>query len=282
MVEQRSKSALRETWESAAPGWAKWEHAFSADLADATDQLIDMASIEPGMRVLDLACGAGNQTIRAARRVGPNGSVVASDISPTMLNYVRQSAAKAALHNIETREGAAEELDEAQEPFDAAISRLGLMLFASPIAAVEAVRRVLKPNARFAALCFTTPAKNPFFAQSMAVLLRHAGKPPPPPGSPGLFALSADGVLERLLRDGGLAHVRTKTIRASLSLPSIQETLEMMQEAFGAYRAVIVNISDAERKAAWGDVSECLKQFEANGAFETECEFVIGSGSKIR
>ena len=173
MVEQRSRSAPRETWESAAPGWAKWEHAFSAGLADATDRLIDMAGIEPGMRVLDLACGAGNQTIRAARRVGPNGSVVASDISPTMLEYVRQSAAKAALHNIETREGAAEELDEAQERFDAAISRLGLMLFASPIAAVEAVRRVLKPNARFAALCFTTPAKNPFFAQSMAVLLRH-------------------------------------------------------------------------------------------------------------
>ena len=86
MVEQRSKSALRETWELAAPGWAKWEHAFSAGLADATDRLIDMAGIEPGMRVLDLACGAGNQTIRAARRVGPNGSVVASDISPTMLD----------------------------------------------------------------------------------------------------------------------------------------------------------------------------------------------------
>ena len=116
----------------------------------------------------------------------------------------------------------------------------------------------------------------------MAVLLRHAGKPPPPPGSPGLFALGADGVLERLLRDGGLADVRTKTIRASLSLPSVHETLEMMQEAFGAYRAVILDLSDAKRSAAWGDVSKCLRQFETDGAFATEFEFVIGSGSKIR
>ena len=79
-----------------------------------------------------------------------------------------------------------------------------------------------------------------------------------------------------------VADVRTKTIRAALSLPSVQETLEMMQEAFGAYRAVIVDLSDAKRSAAWGDVSECLRQFETDGAFATEFEFVIGSGSKIR
>ncbi len=280
MADGTSQSENRRTWEFAAPGWAKWEHVFSAGLSGATDALLDMAGIESGMRVLDLACGAGNQTIRAARRVGPKGSVVASDISATMLEHVRRSAAKASLHNIETHEGAAEDLDEAQGPFDAAISRLGLMLFASPKTALEAVRRVLKPNARFAAMCFTTPAKNPFFAQSIAILLRHAGKPPPPPGNPGLFALGADGVLERLLRDGGLADVKTKTIRAPLRLPSVSETSEMMQEAFGAYRAIVANLGDADRRAAWADVSECLKQFETNKAFETECEFVIGSGSK--
>jgi len=54
----------------------------SADRArTATDALIDMAGIRPGMRVLDLACGAGSQTIQVAKRVGPNGGVVASDIS---------------------------------------------------------------------------------------------------------------------------------------------------------------------------------------------------------
>ena len=57
--------------------------------------LIDMAGIQPGMRVLDLACGAGSQTIQTAKRVGPSGSIVASDISATMLESVRQSAAAA-------------------------------------------------------------------------------------------------------------------------------------------------------------------------------------------
>lgn len=90
------KSELRKTWENAAPGWAKWEHVFSAGLSDATDTLIDMAGIQPGMRVLDLACGAGSQTIQTAKRVGPTGNIVASDISATMLESVRQSAAAGA------------------------------------------------------------------------------------------------------------------------------------------------------------------------------------------
>ena len=92
MVDERSKSELRSTWESAAPGWAKWENVFSAGLAEATDALIDMAGVMPGQRVLDVACGAGSQSMLTAKRVGPGGCVVASDISGTMLEHVRQNA----------------------------------------------------------------------------------------------------------------------------------------------------------------------------------------------
>src|SRR5215510_4043584 len=142
-----TKSELRNTWEKAAPGWAKWEREFSAGLSAATDTLIDMADIRPGMRVLDLACGAGSQSVQTAKRVGPNGKVVAIDISPTMLEHVRQNAIKAGLQNIETLECAAEDLDETRPTFDASISRLGLMLFSAPRSALKAIQRVLKPDA---------------------------------------------------------------------------------------------------------------------------------------
>jgi ubiquinone/menaquinone biosynthesis C-methylase UbiE len=275
-----SKSELRDTWETAAPGWARWEQAFSVGLSGATDTLIDMADIRPGMRVLDLACGAGSQTIHAAIRVGPDGMVVASDISATMLENVRRNAAQAGLQNIKTLECAADELDETQLPFDAAISRLGLMLFPSPRTALEAVHRVLKPGARFAALVFTTPAHNPFMAQPMAILLRHAGKSPPGPGEPGPFGLGDGGTLENLTKDCGLVDVKTTIVRAPLSLSSASDALAMMQEAFGGYRAVVANLSDAEKSRAWADVFECLKQFETDRGFNTEFEFVIGSGAK--
>ena len=197
-----------------------------------------------------------------------------------MLDHTRRRAAGAGLQNIETVEGAAEELDVAIGPFDAAISRLGLMLFPSPPVALDAVRQVLRPGARFAALVFSKADDNPFFAQSMAILRRHAGKPPPPPGSPGLFALGGDGVLDSLLRDSGFSDVRTTAIRAPLRLPTMADTVQMMQQAFGAYRAVVADLDDAKRSAAWAEVAACLKQFEVRGAFETFSSFIIGAGSR--
>jgi ubiquinone/menaquinone biosynthesis C-methylase UbiE len=280
MADDKSKIELRNTWESAAPGWAKWERAFSAGLISATEALMDMAGIRSGFRVLDLACGAGSQTIQVAKRVGPNGAVVAIDISATMLEHVRRNAITAGLRNVETLESAAEDLDQPQTLFDASISRLGLMLFPSPRRALAAVQCVLKPGARFAALVFTSPDNNHFTAQPMAILLRHAGKSRPAPGQPGIFALGGDGVLEELMKDSGLTQVRTRTVRAPLRLQSASAALEMMQQAFGAYRAVVAGLDDAEKSKAWGEVYECLKQFEIGGAFETEFEFIIGSGAR--
>jgi ubiquinone/menaquinone biosynthesis C-methylase UbiE len=274
------KSELRNTWESAASGWAKWEHVFATGLSGVTEELIDMADIRPGMRVLDLACGAGSQSIQAARRVGPTGKVVASNISGTMLEHVRQNAARAGVRNIETLECAADELDEALGSFEAAICRLGLMLFPSPREVLKGVQRVLAPGARFAALVFTTPASNPVMSQPMAILLRHAGKSPPAPGQPGLFALGDQGALERLMQDSGLGNVRTEVVRAAFVLPGASDALQLLQEAAGAYRAVVADLGAAEKSRAWSEVHECLKQFEGGGGFETELELILGSGAR--
>lgn len=280
MVDDTSKSELRKTWDSAAPGWAKWEHVFTTSLSTATDKLIDMAGIRPGMRVLDLACGAGSQSIKAATRVGPNGSILACDISAIMLDHTRRNAALADLQNVETLQCAAEDLAEPEASFDASICRLGLMLFSSPLKSLEAVRRVLKPSARFSALVFTTPASNPVMAQPMAILLRHAGKLPPTPGQPGIFALGAEGVLERLMKESGLEDIRTEVLRGPFVLPSATDALHLMQEAAGAYRAVVAGLSDAEKAKAWGEVYSCLAQFETGLSFVTEFEVLIGSGAK--
>lgn len=280
MGDGKSYSALKKTWEAAAPGWATWEDAVSAGLAEVTDKLLDMAAVEGGQRVLDVACGAGAQTIQAANRVGPEGVVVASDISGTMLEHVRENAAKAGLANIQTVECAAEELGVIQLPFDAAISRLGLMLFPNPAAAVRAIGDVLKPGGRFAAMVFTTPANNPFMARPMRILLQHAGKAPPAAGQPGLFALGGEGVLETLLSEAGLGDVKTMIARAPLNLPTASDALQMMQQAFGAYRAVVADLSDAAKQAAWSEVEASLQEMEDENGFSTMLEFIVGSGAK--
>lgn len=280
MADDTSTSELRNTWEQAAPGWAKWEHVFATSLTTVTDALMDRAGIGRGMRILDVACGAGSQSIQAARRVGPDGRVVANDISASMLEHVRRNAAQAGLRNIETLECAAADLPEHQADFDAAICRMGLMLFPSPGKALEAVRRALKPGARFAALVFTTPVGNPFMAQPMAILLRHAGKSPPRPGQPGIFALGGEGVLERLMKDSGFADVTTDAVRAPLVVPNASDAVQLLREAAGAYRAVVADLGEDDRVRAWNEVHECLKQFESGDGFKTELEFFIGFGAR--
>lgn len=205
------RTEIRQQWERAAPGWAKWEATVAPWMEPATEAMLDMARVASGARVLDLACGAGSQTLSAARRVGEHGHVVASDISDTMLHHVHENARAAQLENVSTMVGAAEELDVTAERFDAVICRLGLMLFVEPAKALAAVRRALKPGGKVAVVVFTLPAANAFMAQPMQILLRHAGKEPPARGQPGIFSLGAPGVLERLLTDSGFVRVEQRT-----------------------------------------------------------------------
>jgi ubiquinone/menaquinone biosynthesis C-methylase UbiE len=274
------RAEIRKQWENAAPGWAKWEETITNCIAPATQAMLDMAGIVPGARVLDLASGAGSQALSAARRVGAQGHVVASDISETMLRHVRENARVARLDNVSTLAGAAEELDVAPETFDSVTCRLGLMLFVEPAKALGGARRALKPGGKVAAVVFTTPAANAFMARPMQILLRHAGKQPPAAGEAGIFALGAPRVLERLLTEGGFENVEQRTVAHFLRMPSPSDVLPMMQEAFGAYRAVVSDCSEAVRSAAWAEVAEMLKSFETPTGFEAPVEFLVASGVK--
>jgi ubiquinone/menaquinone biosynthesis C-methylase UbiE len=274
------KADIRKQWEGAAPGWAKWEATISTSLEPATTAMLDMAGISPGARVLDLASGAGSQTLSAARRVGARGHVVASDISETMLQHVQENARAAGLDNVTTLAGAAEDLDAGNENFDAVICRLGLMHFPEPAKALAAVRRALKPGGKIAVVVYTTPENNQFKAKPMQILLRHAGKAPPSPGQPGIFSLGASGVIERLFTDCGFVGVEQRPIAVPLRMASATQALEMMREAFGAYRAVVSDSPEAVRIAAWAEVGEALKAFETATGFEAPTEVLVAAATK--
>jgi SAM-dependent methyltransferase len=271
---------IRTQWEGAALGWARWEATVATWMAPATETMLTMAGVDVGARVLDLASGAGSQTLQAARRVGAQGHVVASDIADTMLHRVRENARAAGLANVTTLTGAAEDLYVAAESFDAVICRLGLMLFVHPAKALGAIQRALRPRGKVAVVVFTTPAANAFMAHPMQILLRHAGKTPPAPGQPGIFSLGVPGVIEHLFADSGFVGVEQRTLALPLRMPSATQALAMMQEAFGAYRAVVSDSPEAVRVAAWAEVAETLKTFETPTGFIAPAEVLVAAGVK--
>lgn len=274
------KSTIRNQWESAAPGWAKWEESIDKWAEPATQAMLELAAVAPGAKVLDIASGAGSQTLTAARKVGSNGHVVASDISETMLQHVQENAHAAGLANVTTRRGAADDLEVPAESFDAVICRLGLMLFPDPRNALMAFKRALRPGGKVAVVVFTTPAANPSRSKAMQILLRHAGKSPPGPGEPGMYALGGAGIMERLYSESGFVDVVRREIKIPMVMRSAMDALQMMQEAFGAYRAVMSDCSEQVRKAAWTEVSEMLKSFETDGKFVAPSELLIAAATK--
>jgi SAM-dependent methyltransferase len=271
---------IRTQWERAASGWARWDATVAAWMAPATEAMLAMAGVGTGMRVLDLASRAGSQTLQAARRVGPQGQVVANDMAEMMLHHAREHAHAAGLINVTTLVGAAEDLDVAAESVDAVICRLGLMLFAEPATALAVVRRALRPGGKVAVVVFTTPAANPLMAHPMQILLHHAGKTPPAPGHPGIFALGAPGVVVHLMRDSGFVGVEQRTVAVPLRMSSAAQALAMMQEAFGAYRAVVSDCPEAVRVAAWAEVAETLRTFETATGFVAPAEVLVAAGVK--
>lgn len=275
------KLTTRAQWESAAEAWNRWGPFIGRWLAPATEAMLDMARIGPGARVLDVAAGAGEQTLAAARRVGPQGRVLATDLSPAILDYARQAAQAAGLHNIETLELDGEHHDTLDEvSFDAVISRVGLIYFPDQQGALRGLRHCLKPGGRISVVVYSTPEQNGFFSIPVGIIRRRAKLPPPLAGQPGPFSLGADGVLAATLERAGFRDVEIRHIASPVRLASAAECVRFERESFGALHQMMAALSAAERDETWQEIERELRRFEGTDGFNGPCEMLVGAASK--
>jgi ubiquinone/menaquinone biosynthesis C-methylase UbiE len=273
------ESAVQE-WQKIAPGWHKWRSVISDLMRPATEQMLGLAGIRPGSRVLDIAAGDGDQSIMAARRVGPEGYVLGTDISSKLLAYTAASAQEAGLSNLETQVMDGGHLELKDNSFDAVICRLGLMLIPDVGQAMSEVYRVLKPNGRAAAIVFTTPDKSPWLSVPAMVALKHAQLPPPQPGQPGLFSLGSDGAFEGAFHTPGFREVEVHRISAPLRLSSASECVRLVHDSAGAIHTILSSLPENRQQAAWNAIQGALGRFEGPDGFESPSEFFVGAGSK--
>ena len=275
------KETTREQWQAAAEPWHRWGPTVDEWLGQATEVMLDMAEVGPGARVLDVAAGAGGQTLAAARRVGSNGSVLATDISSNILDFASAAAQEEGLTNVETRVMDGEELQELkEESFDAVISRVGLIYFPDQQRALTGMLRALKPGGRLAAVVYSTPENNKFFSIPVSIIRRRAQLPPPLPGQPGPFSLGGNGVLEEAYRQAGFREARIEVVPSPLRLSSAAECVRFERESFGALHQMLSGLPESERGAVWEEIEEDLRQFEGAEGFEGPCEMIVGVGVK--
>ena len=275
------KETTREQWQTAAEPWYRWGPTLEEWLGQATETMLDMAEVGPGSRVLDIAAGAGGQTIAAAKRVGPSGYVLATDISSNILQFASETARQEGLRNVETRVMDGESLEELEEEsFDAVISRVGLIYFPDQQKALTGMRRTLKPSGRIACVVYSTAENNKFFSIPVSIIRKRAQLPPPLPGQPGPFSLGGVGVLQEAYQRAGFREAETRMVPSPLRLSSAAECVRFERESFGALHQMMSGLSQPERESVWEEIETELRQFEGPNGFEGPCEMLVGAGAK--
>ncbi len=224
------KNTTHDQWQSAAEAWFRWSPTLNQWLGKATETMLEMAGISTGHRVLDVAAGAGEQSITTAKKVGATGYVLATDISSNILEFAKQMAKQAGLENIETKVMDGENLTVPDTTFDAVISRVGLIYFPDQQKALREMLRVLKPGGKVAAIVYSTPDKNKFFSVPVSIIRNRAKLPPPLPCQPGPFSLGAEGVIEKSFSQAGFINVKSVRVDSPLLMPTAKDCVQFENE----------------------------------------------------
>jgi ubiquinone/menaquinone biosynthesis C-methylase UbiE len=274
-----------QAWDAAAEGWNRHATLISAWLGRSTAALLDAAAIGPGARVLDLAAGAGDQTLDIARRVGPAGQVLATDISPHFLALARAKLQAAGFDAVQTVVADAQALDVVpglrDGGFDAVVCRLGLMFCPQPQAALAGALQALRPGGRLAALVFSAPQANPCIAIMVSTALRHAGRAAATPFEPGtLLSLGQPGLLDELLHAAGYAEVRVQALAAPMRLAGVHDYLDFVQTAGLPITAMLAPLPAAAQRAAWQDIEQQLDRFTTDEGWVGPNELLLCSATR--
>lgn len=228
-----------ETYRGSAA--AAYERYFvPAVAAPLAGELVEVARLRPGERVLDVACGTGVVTRLAAERVG-GAAVAGVDVNPDMLDVARTVSADAA---IEWHQASAEALPLGNGTFDVVLCQMGVQFLPDRAGALREMRRVLSPGGRFA-LNAPGPTPAPFAVLEKA-LARRAG-----PEAAGfvaaVFSLHDPDELRALLESSGFVDVQARSDRKALELPPAADFL--WQYLHSTPLATLVASLDEEERA---------------------------------
>lgn len=219
-------------WTAHAPAWSHWADPM-AELAQRLNQpLLHAAEITTGLRVLDLASGVGEPALNIARRVGPDGQVVGTDLVPAMLATAARRAHAAEMGNLGFTVADMAVLPFAAGAFDRATCRFGIMFCPQPLAVLREVWRVLRPGGRVALMVWGARGDNTLFDEVGGAVEAFLGVARNPRHDIAvLFRFAAPGALASLLHEAGFTAVAEHDVRpmgrVPVDRPFWQATLDM-------------------------------------------------------
>jgi ubiquinone/menaquinone biosynthesis C-methylase UbiE len=256
-------------------GWDRAVVAYEAGWRDqlepAHSLMLDMAALRPGERVLDVACGTGLVSFRAAQAVGAQGAVVGTDISGEMVETARRGGVLRDLANVRFERGDAEALPLPDAGFDAAVCALGLMYVPDPVRALCEMRRLLQPDGRAAAAVWGA-RRNCGWAEIFPITDARVASDV----CPMFFHLGTKDMLARAFEAAGFADVRSERLATTLCYASPEEALAAVFRG-GPVALAYSRFNAATRRAVHAEYLASIAPYRSGGGYEVPGEFVVAA-----
>ncbi len=256
----------------------KWKAKSAAMGGAVTDAIVEYSRPLPGMRVVDLASGTGEPAISLAQRVGRQGSVTAVDQSSELLDIAAERARNKKLSNFSIQQADAHLLPFADQNFDLATCRFGVMFFSDPQRALRELRRVLKPGAR---ACFAAwgPVEQPYWQTTIKIVHRHAGGSILPAGGADPFRFAPAGSLSEVLSAAGFHEGEESTQNLPWTWPGdAEEVFEYVCQVSAPFRPMLERISADQWPVIRAEAKAAIERYRVGDEIRFGAEIVFVSG----
>jgi ubiquinone/menaquinone biosynthesis C-methylase UbiE len=257
----------------------KWKAKSAAMGRAVTEALVEYASPQPGMHVLDVASGTGEPAISLADRVGREGRVIALDLSSDLLEIAAKRAQQRGFENLYLHQGDAQALPFADSIFDLATSRFGVMFFSDIQKALRELHRVLRPGAR---ACFTAwgPFEQPYWQSTIGVVARRLGGPIIAEGHDP-FRFGEPGSLSSEMKRAGFVELEEQTRSLPWPWPGPPEEMwEQVQAVAAPFRPLLSRVPKDLWPSVTAEVMREVGKFADERGVHFEAVVVMASGVK--
>lgn len=257
------RDGQRQQWDSVAAGWMKWWQTIENGAQSVSERMLDLAGVQPGHRVLDIATGIGEPALLAASRVGPTGRVVATDLSSRMLAFARERAASLGLTNVEFIEVDAEQMDFPDGSFDVVLCRWGITSLPNPSSTMAAIRRVLARDGSFATAVWEAGSRGRPLGTIASALAGEMFSSPSPQYESPVLAGSARRALEEEMVRAGFRDISAEEMTLALDFATTGDCIQYLLDVSPELAALLSARSSAEQAEYRHRLADALRPFVA-------------------
>ena len=272
---------MLHVWQESAKYWTQYSDTIHKMFAPLTRALIERAGIHEGQSVLDIAGGAGEPSLTIAETVGPKGSVTCTDGVAEMVEAARAEAQRRGLTNVQFRRCAADSLPFGDNSFDVVVSRLGIMFFPDPVAAVREMLRVLKPGGKLAFAVWGKSEVNPFCYLVTQVIEQHVKSPAADPDALNAFRFAEPGKLAGVLTDAGAINVEESIVTFDIEAPiSARQFWTIRSQTSDTLREKLAQLSSDEQAQVAVEIEQAVQEFFPANQMKFPAELIIATANR--